>query len=225
MLAIESSVPLYPEVECVLTIQPHARLFSFGSFFGEKDMKTLLTAAAALTFAGAASAGVAGLPVLLIVDNTDPNNVTFTATGAAAGVEASTGSGSGFTLQGLFSGAGFEVGFTPGGGSISGTLQANGMTAPYVNSLNQFGSLTDNDLNIWGGGGGTQLWNTDDAAFSGSSSTDILAGASFNGSGLILLGDAPGTQPPVIGTWQLIPTPGTAGLLGLAGLAAVRRRR
>lgn len=187
-------------------------------------MKTLLSAVAVLTFAGAASAGTTGLPVLVIVDNTDPNNVIFSATGAAAAVAGSSSATTGFTLQGLFSGAGFAVGFTPGSGSVSGTLQANGMTGPYVNSLNQFGTLTDNDLNIWGGSG-TQSWNTVDAAFTGSSSTDILANASFNASGLILLGDNPDSQPPVLGTWQIIPTPGTAGLLGLAGLAAVRRRR
>lgn len=182
--------------------------------------KTLLTAAVALC----AGAGMTQASVLLIVDNTDASNVVIFATGNAASVDLGGGSPtmiSGITLMGLFDGAGIAL---PIGNPITGTLSPNGNPGAYNAAGNQFGSLTNNDLNLWGSGvGGGQNFNTTDAAFSGATNGINFAGAGFNLSGDIRAGDTP--TGAVIGTWQLIPSPSTTALLGLAGFAAARRRR
>jgi len=182
-------------------------------------MKTALTAAAVLAIAGSAAAQTSN--VLLIVDNTDPSNVVFSATGAPADVVASVGIINGVTLIGLFDGAGLTL---PIGNVIGGNLSPNGNPGAYNRAGNDFGTLSANDLNFWGSGvGGTQTFNTTDPAFSGATAGIDYSAGSFNGSGEIRLGDT--VTGVVIGSWQLIPTPGAVALFGIAGLAATRRRR
>lgn len=185
-------------------------------------LKTLAVLAVSGLAASAASAGIAGGPILLLVDNTDPSNVVISATGSPAGTVASIGPVSGVTLMGLFGGVGIDL---PIGNIIAGNLSSNGTPSFFNRAGNAFGSLADNDLNIWiSGGSGTQNFNTTDPAFSGATNPiDYSAASSFNLSGDIRLGDTPtGT---IIGQWALIPTPGTAGVFALAGFAAIRRRR
>ncbi|MCC5822862.1 MAG: hypothetical protein LAT64_04945 [Phycisphaerales bacterium] len=182
--------------------------------------KSILTAALALC----AGSAMTQASVLLIVDNTDASNVVVFATGNAATIDLGGGSPtiiSGITLMGLFDGAGLPL---PIGNIIGGNLSPNGNPGAYNRAGNQFGTLTSNDLNFWGSAvGGGQNFNTTDAAFSGATSGMNFAGAGFNLSGDIRAGDTP--TGAVIGTWQLIPSPSTTALLGLAGFVAARRRR
>jgi hypothetical protein len=172
----------------------------------------------------AANAGV--LPVLIIVDNTDPTNVTFNATGAAAAVTDNSASiVGGISLLDLFSGAGFN---TSGSQTIGGDLSPSGNTGAYNRILNDIGTLGTTGLNLWGSGvGGGQDFNTTDPAFTGMTTGFDFSGATFNLSGNIVIGDTAGIpgSGAVLGTWTLIPTPGAICLFALAGLTGTRRRR
>jgi hypothetical protein len=182
-------------------------------------MKTMLTAAAVLLIAGTATAQ-GQLPVLLMVDNTDPSNVLISATGAAPAVNGSVGVISGVTLMGLFGGAGINLPITT---VVGGNLAGGGSAFAYNRGGNAFGTLSANDLNIWvTGGSGNQNFNVANPAFVGVM-TGNYAGATFNDSGEIRLGDT--ISGVVLGQWRLIPTPGALALFGVAGMAATRRRR
>lgn len=184
---------------------------------------------AVVALAGLASGSVANaqsLPVLIIVDNTDPANVVFTATGnAAAVVDDSADIVGGISLLDLFAGAGFD---TVGSNVIAGNLSPSGNSGAYNRILNNFGALGTNGLNFWASSvGGPQEFNTSDPAFTGSTSGFNFEGVGFNSSGLIIIGDTagiPGTGA-TLGTWQLIPAPGTLALALPFGVAALRRRR
>ncbi|MCR9215719.1 MAG: hypothetical protein NXI14_00820 [bacterium] len=193
-------------------------------------MKTLITACAVLATAGAASAS--DLPVILVVDLSVPNQITVTATDAPSNATVSGSDSTGFYLESFF-GADGTSGLNEG--FVSGDLTSflNGSDG----SPNLFrGGTTDPGLNIWSytndptsdfevgvqafSGSGTWSLDADDYA-------NMLIGGErvgnvwFAADTLDDLGDA-----FVIGEYNvIIPTPGAAGLLGLAGLAAVRRRR
>lgn len=181
---------------------------------------------AVCAFAGLASASSAmaqSLPVLLIVDNSDPSNVVFTATGNAPAINDSSATiVAGITLAGVFGGSGIDLAFTPVGGDLS----PSGNTFFYNRVGNRFAQLTDNDLNLWSSGGsGSQVFSTGGAAFTGSTSGFNFGAVTFNASGDIRVGDTASGSGAVLGTWQLIPAPGTLALAIPFGFAAARRRR
>lgn len=143
-------------------------------------------------------------PVLLSVDRSDPGNVVFTATGNAAAVDDDSAPMlGGVSLLNLFAGAGFD---TPSSVVIGGNLSPSGNDGTYNRVGNNFGSLSSNDLNIWGSGaGGGQSFTTSDPAFTGSTSGIDFSAAEFNDSGFIIIGDVgmlPGSGA-VLGTWEL----------------------
>jgi hypothetical protein len=86
----------------------------------------------------AVSASAQELPVLLIVDNTHPANVVFTATGHAAVVNDDSGDMFwGISLFDLFAGSGF-IQTTE---SIEGDLSPNGTSSSYTRIVNNEFSL------------------------------------------------------------------------------------
>jgi hypothetical protein len=193
-------------------------------------MKTLLTAGAVLAIAGAASA--TELQKLVIIDLTVPNQVTVTATDGVSFSDASGSDVTGIYLENFYGGA---------GDSLSASLVSGDFTNfenPSDNSPSLFraGAGADPGLNIWSfssdttvtftAGGqafiGSATWNLDPNEYA-----NMIAGGERGGDLYFPaddVGDLPGAV--LLGTWNvIIPTPGTAGLLGLAGLAAVRRRR
>jgi len=188
-------------------------------------MKTLLTAASVLAISG----GAAMADVLLIVDLTVPNQITINSTGGLSAIDAIASNFNGVLLENAFGATG-----ALGAVLVSGDLTSFNNPSDLTPSLFRGGGGTDPGLNIWS-------YSTDSStsftagvqAFTGSGTwtlsaagyNALLAGAS---SGNIYANiDASGAIPGngIIGTWALIPTPGTVGLLGLAGFAAVRRRR
>jgi len=173
----------------------------------------------------AVSASAQQLPVLLIVDNTDPSNVVFVSTGNPAAVNDDSASiVGGISLLDLFGGAGFTTGSVP----IGGNLSPSGNPGAYNRILNNTGDLGSTGLNFWATGvGGGQSFNTTDPAFTGSTTGFDFGGVAFNASGNIVIGDTAGIpgSGAILGQWQLIPTPGAVALFGIAGLAATRRRR
>ncbi len=188
-------------------------------------------ALAVLALAGLAQAGVLPAPTVLIeVDITDPTNVVLSATGEASLInDSASTANTGTTLLDLFT-ADFNIPFTPET-ALTGDL-AGGGVLPYSSGLNDFGTLTDRDLNIYRGNllpdfGAFQIFDTMTAAFSGSSTVD-LSGASLPALGTIgdiIAGDTDTGSDVVIGQWRIVPAPGAAGLLAAAGLVGVRRRR
>lgn len=189
--------------------------------------KSIFAVVAIAGMASASAANAQSLPVLIIVDISDPSNVVFTATGNAAAVADDSASIiGGVSLLDLFAGSGFD---TDGSITISGDLSPSGNPDAYNRILNGIGSLGTTSLNFWasGAGLGPQEFNTNDPAFSGSTDGFDFGGVSFNSSGLILIGDTnllPGSGA-TLGTWELIPAPGTLALALPLGIAATRRRR
>ena len=184
-----------------------------------------LSAAAALTvFAGAASADI-----LLIVDLTVPNEVTITATNGNSYVDASGSDTTGF----------YMADFYGGGGDLSATLTAGDLTNaenPSDFSPSLFRGFDDPGLNVW--------------SFSSDSTVTFTAGSlAFVGSGnwtmdatdyadMVALGNRTGdvyfpadtvddlSSAVLLGEYAVrVPAPASAALLGLGGLAAIRRRR
>ncbi|XHC24879.1 MAG: hypothetical protein ACFHWZ_08445 [Phycisphaerales bacterium] len=193
-------------------------------------MKTLITACAVLATAGAASAS--DLPVILVVDLSVPNQITVTATDAPSNATVSGSDTTGFYLEAFFG--------ADGTSSLNESLVSGDLTS-FLNgsdgSPNLFrGGTTDPGLNIFSyTNDATSDFEVGVQAFSGSGTwsldaddyANMLIGGErvgnvwFAADTLDDLGDA-----FVIGEYNvIIPTPGAAGLLGLAGLAAVRRRR
>ncbi len=193
-------------------------------------MKTLLTAGAVLAIAGAASA--TELQNLVIIDLTVPNQVTVTATDGVSFSDASGSDTTGIYLENFYAAA---------GGSLFASLVSGDFTNfenPSDNSPELFraGGGTDPGLNIWSfSSDSTVTFTAGGQAFTGSATwtldaddyADMIAGGERGGD-LYFPADEASDLPSAVllGTWNvIIPTPGTAGLLGLAGLAAVRRRR
>lgn len=176
-------------------------------------------------------AGVAQADHLLLVDLSVPNQVTISATNGVSLVNASGSDTTGVYFENFYGGA---------GSSLSAPLVAGDITNaenPADNSPALFrgGGGTDPGLNMWS-------WSTDitvtftagSLAFTGSGTwtldpneyADMLNAPA--GGNLYFPADTVDdlSSAQVLGTYAvIIPTPGAAGLLGLAGLAAVRRRR
>jgi len=184
-------------------------------------MKTLLTAASVLALTGAASADV-----LLIVDLTVPNQVTINATSGLSAINAFSSSFNGVLLGDFYNGPS-----TLGVANTTGSLTSFDVPSDGTPSL--FSGATDPGLNLWSYSASASNFVAGQQAFIGSATwtltpdryMEMLAG---NSSGNIYANIDSSANIPgngIIGTWALIPTPGTVGLLGLAGFAAVRRRR
>jgi hypothetical protein len=188
-----------------------------------KRVSFAVLAAAGLMTASGAQASV--FPVLIIVDNTDPSNVIFTATGNAAAVmDDSASILGGVSLLDLFQGDGAIFSSTV----IGGDLSPSGNPGAYNRFLNNIGDLGSTGLNLWASGvGGPQMFNTTDPAFTGSTSGFDFGDVTFNSFGNIVIGDTAGIpgSGAILGTWELIPSPGTLALALPFGIVAARRRR
>ncbi len=176
-----------------------------------------------------AATGASAQDKLLIVDLTVVNEITITATNGLSGGTVNGGDGIGVLLADFFNGGSGPGIFDSAG---VGDLVAVGDSSDGSPAL--FNSTTSVGLNFWS-------WTADDPsdfvsgqqAFSGSATWSLdadeyAAALAGNSSGTIYAfadtdDDIAGAT--AIGTWNLIPAPSTAALLGLGGLAAARRRR
>lgn len=188
----------------------------------------VLSATAIVLAAGGAQAQ---LETLLIVDLTVANQITISATNGASAASLSGGDTTGVLLADLLS-AGTS-------NAISDVLVSGDIT----NVGNPSDGTPDLFYSTFGAGTGLNLWS-----WSSDTTVNFTAGSqAFSGSGTwnvspafyadMLAGNSGGTiyfpadtdddiaGATAIGTWNLIPAPSTAALLGLGGLAAVRRRR
>ncbi|MEL7484061.1 MAG: PEP-CTERM sorting domain-containing protein [Planctomycetota bacterium] len=189
----------------------------------------VLGAAAIVATAGGAQGQV---DKLLIVDLSVANEVTITATSGASAETISGSDSTGVLLADFFNTAGPGI-FSTGTGDLTSALNTSDGTPGLFNS-----SFTPSATS---GSFGLNFWTyTDDAtsdfvagsqAFSGSATwtidaDDYAAALAGNASGdIIAFADTDDDVGVVIGTWNLIPAPSSAALLGLGGLAAARRRR
>lgn len=177
-----------------------------------------------------AAGGAQGQDKLLVVDLTVANEVTITATSGASAETTSGSDSTGVLLANFFNDPSVSL-FETGAGDL--TSAQNGSDASP--------GLFSSGFTPAGGSFGLNFWTyTDDPssdfiagsqAFSGSATwtldpADYAAFVAGNSSGdIIAFADTDDDQGVVIGTWNLIPAPSTAALLGLGGLAAARRRR
>jgi uncharacterized protein (TIGR03382 family) len=189
-------------------------------------MYRTLTALTVLATAGAASAGDA---LLLEVDLSVLNQITITATDGASSATASGSEFTGVLLADIVVGdAGSSAIFT-GMGDLAPALNTSDMSAQTFIS-----GGTDTGLNIWEmTDGSTNDFEAGMQAFSGSTTWEVSEGM-YNAlaapgtfgtiySGADDSGDIPNAT--AIGRYVIVPAPGAAALLGLAGVAGVRRRR
>jgi hypothetical protein len=184
------------------------------------------TAIAAAAFAMGAQADD-----LLIVDLTVANQVTISATAGLSAVSASGSDGIGVYLDNFYSG--------PRNSTVSDTLISGDLTnfenpsdgspllfTTFDNTdagLNIFSFSSDSTVTFTAGGQafiGSATWSLDAADYA-----DMLAG---NLSGDLYfpaddIGDL--SSASLLGTWRVIPAPTGLAVLGLGGVALVRRRR
>jgi hypothetical protein len=188
-------------------------------------IKTGIFATTALTFV----ASGAQADDLLFVDLSVPNQITITAT---AGLSAATISGSdttGFLLADFFSAAAVgSYGDTLVSGDLTSAANGSDGSPDLFTSSGNFG------LNVWTyTNDATSDFTAGQVAFSGSgtwtlsatSYADALAG---NTSGNIYFAadsDDDISGATLLGSWTTIPAPSSLALLGLGGVAAIRRRR
>ncbi len=185
----------------------------------------VLSAAAILATAG----GVQAQDKLLIVDLTVVNEITITATNGLSGGTVSGSDGIGFLLADFFVGSGPSIFNSAGVGDLNSAQNGSPDGSPAL-----FNSSTSVGLNVWSyTNDPTTDFVAGTQAFSGAATWTLTAGQyaaalAGNSSGTIYAiadtdDDIPGAT--ALGTWNLIPAPSTAALLGLGGLAAARRRR
>lgn len=191
-------------------------------------MKTTL---AMIAVAGL-TATAAQAEVVLLVDLTTPNQITINATPGLSAVTASGSNTTGFYLAGMFGGTGSTTGTI---GTQMGTANLSTFNnASDGTPLLYRASATDPGLNLWSFStsstvsftagtqafAGSATWSLDAATYSllvdGATSGNVYFPADD-------LTDLPTAQ--IIGQYSVIPAPGALALLGLGGLAAVRRRR
>jgi hypothetical protein len=178
--------------------------------------------AAIAVLAGAATASA---EILLEVDVSVTDQVTITATDGVSAITASGSDTIGVFLEGILDGSS-SVTDTLVSGDLTSALNSSDLT-PQL-----FTAGADTGLNIFSY---TDDLNSDfiagEVAFSGSGTWDLDAPgyAAFAAPGatgdIIFPADSSDDVGEVLGQWVVVPAPGAAGLLGLAGLAAVRRRR
>lgn len=184
----------------------------------------VLGAAAIAAIAG----GAAAQDKLLIVDLTVVNEITITATGGLSGGTVSGSDGTGFLLADFFNGGAGPGIFEGSSGDLTSFLNPSDGGPDLFNStgsvgLNVFSYTADATSDFVAGtqafsGSATFALEPDEyaAALAGNSSGTIYAIADTDD-------DIAGAT--ALGTWNLIPAPSSAALLGLGGLAAARRRR
>lgn len=171
--------------------------------------------------------------VLLIIDVSDINNITFTATGNFPLIDNDEFTGAdGFTLINLLTESTDSENYL-----LTTTLASNG-PGPYdeIKGLDFSSTDTENfspgfDLWIYRFEE-TELQNFSilSAAFSGAAVIDLEGNnivIKGSGGGDIMLGGAPDKKGAKIGEYQVIPEPGSIALLslGLLSLALAARRR
>ena len=179
-----------------------------------------------IAIAGLAS--IASADILLNIDLTVVDQITITATGGLSAASVSGSDTAGVLMADFYSSA-------PGSlieGFVSGDLTAANDIAD--NSPNLFNSAGSVGLNLWS-------W-TDDfpstftagaLAFSGSATWTLSASEyadMINGNlsgDIYAYADRDSDIPTstIIGTYSVIPAPGSLALLGLGGIVAGRRRR
>lgn len=164
---------------------------------------------------------------LLDIDLSVVDQITITATSGLSAVSASGSNFTGVFMDGIFG----------ANSSISATLVSGNLTSannPSDNTPSLFSSSSDNGLNMWSfSSDSTVSFTAGSQAFAGSATWNIDSAAyalllSGNSSGNIYFpaddaSDIPGAQ--ALGTYNVIPAPGSLALLGLGGLACTRRRR
>lgn len=165
---------------------------------------------------------------LLFVDLSVSNQITITAT---AGLSAATVSGSdslGFLLADFFNSAGPGLIDSGGTGDLTSAANLSDGTPGLFNSTGSFG------LNVWTyTNDATSDFTAGQVAFSGTATWALdpadYAAALDNGvSGDIYFAadsDDDISGATLLGTWTTIPAPSSLALLGLGGVAAIRRRR
>ena len=177
----------------------------------------------------AVMASAASADVLLLVDLSVANQLTVSATSAAASASSTGSDFTGVLLANFYGAVDNSQSTAAGTGDLSSFLNATDSTPQLFRA-----GGTDDGLNIWDFiSTGTIEFAAGTQAFSGSatwnlSAAEYAAMLAGNSSGDIYhpaddSGDI--ANATLIGQWEYVPTPGAAGLLGLAGIAAVRRRR
>lgn len=179
----------------------------------------------ALFFAGAA----AKADVILLVDISDPGNVTFTATNAVSQQSAGPGDiNDGITLQGFFT-SNFDFNQAIGSSTLGAAI-TNPADSFYSVGINNTNDVGLQDLNFFAGGGPTQEFIAGQLALVGSGSLNMTGAPlpQFGATGNIVFGDTNLGSAPIIGQWRAIssiPEPSSLGILALSGLFLFRRRR
>ena len=179
--------------------------------------KNIIGLGAALVIASLA--GVAQADDLLIIDLSVENQMTITATDGLSAADAAASSFTGVLLADFFNTNGV------------GNLTVAGTSSDGSPSI--FHSAGSAGLNIWSFTADAPAFTAGQVAFTGSGTWTIDA-ASYadmvggNTSGDIYSpadsdDDIPGAT--YIGTYRVVPAPGSVALLGLGGLSATRRRR
>ncbi|MBO6514731.1 MAG: PEP-CTERM sorting domain-containing protein [Phycisphaerales bacterium] len=174
----------------------------------------------------AASAMTASADVLLLVDLSVADTITISATDGVSSADGSASNFTGFLLAGFYNTLGAGIADTSVSGDLSTAANASDGSADIFNGGSSFG------LNVWSVSTDSTLGVTAGAtAFAGSTTwtvsaadyAELLAG---NMSGDIIFGaDTDDDDGVNIGTWAIVPAPGSLALLGLGGIAAGRRRR
>ena len=175
----------------------------------------------------ASLAGVAQADDLLIIDLSVENQMTITATDGLSAADAAASSFTGVLLADFFNNTSTGLTITNG----VGDLTVAGTSSDGSPSI--FHSAGSAGLNIWSFTADAPAFTAGQVAFTGSGTWTIDA-ASYadrvggNTSGDIYSpadsdDDIPGAT--YIGTYRVVPAPGSVALLGLGGLAATRRRR
>lgn len=172
--------------------------------------------------------------IVLIVDVSNPNAVTFTSTTSFATsgtVFAPSDSSDGVDLLGFFKS---DVGVLPSGTFLSSSLTPSGTSGAFNNWSPDNQSGSTRDLNLWNsvGGAGSMQFDSSVRAFTGQASINmaLLGYTSFlpsaGASGNILNGYSAINDGNTIGQWSVVPEPQTYAMLaglGLVGFATVRR--
>ncbi len=187
-------------------------------------MKKFWMLALAVLFATTASQAF----VVITIDPSDLNAITFTATGAVSQVDdASSITWDGVTLLGVLAAAYTEDSYEA---QISNLSASGALSESYDFALviDGYGALTPQDINLYCfGGSQNQIFSTAAAAFTGQA-VFSLPGAVFTpGSrGDIIVGDTQSGSGATIGQWQVIPEPSALVMIAPFGLAfALRRAR